>query len=250
MAERYIPYCGTPPVPGGVTWNLDPILFAVLIALLVPLLWVAETRRDRILALSGWAVVVAALMSPLCNLSMALFSARVGQHVLMSLVAAPLIAVAMGSPGALRRRLHRALPHFETFGAPVAFAVMLWLWHMPGGYDATLRSDLVYWTMHVTMFFSSLWFWRLLLNEDSLSPGGAFVTSLVTGFQMCILGAVLALNSKALFVVHLTTTQAWGLSPLQDQQLGGMIMWVPAGILVTGYAILSFGLAMKRAESE
>lgn len=251
MADAYVPYCGRPPVPGGVTWNLDPILFAVLLVLLAALLWtVGPSRRDRTFALVGWGICAAALMSPLCNLSMALFSARVGQHVIMALVGAPLIAVAMGQPGVLRRRLQAHSRHFEVAAAPLGFAVLLWVWHMPGGYDATLRSDLVYWTMHTTLFFSALWFWRVLLDEETLSAAGAFVTGLATGFQMSILGAVLALNSRALFSVHLTTTQAWGLTPLQDQQLGGMIMWVPAGVLLTGYAIFAFGMAMRKASTE
>jgi putative membrane protein len=250
MADAYIPYCGSPPVPGGLTWNLDPVLFAVLLGLLAALLWsIGPSRRDRAFGLVGWGICVLALMSPLCNLSMALFSARVSQHVIMALVAAPLIAVSLGRPGALRRRL-RGAGRAEGMAAPLCFAVLLWLWHLPGGYDATLKSDIVYWTMHTTLFFSALWFWRVLMDEETLSAAGAFVTGLATGFQMSILGAVLALNSRALFSVHFTTTQAWGLTPLQDQQLGGMIMWVPAGVLLTGYAIFAFGMAMRKASTE
>jgi putative membrane protein len=249
MTSGFIPYCGLPPVPGGLSWNFDPILIAALVALGTGHLWLMrrEDGSRRFMAVAGWTVVAIALVSPLCNLSVALFSARMTQHVVITLIGAPLIAFAMGRPGALRQHLPAKA---EAMTAPLAFAAFLWLWcGMPGAYNETLRDNGVYWLMHVTLFASALWFWRVLLDGETLQPLGAFLVSLVTGFQMSILGAVLALNDRALFSVHFATAGAWGMTPLEDQQVGGMIMWVPAGILVTGYAIFLFGMALRRMEA-
>jgi hypothetical protein len=59
--------------------------------------------------------------------------------------------------------------------------------------------------------------------------------------QMSLLGALLTFSPRALFPVHLLTTAPWGLSPLEDQQIGGLIMWIPAGVLLLGYALTAFG---------
>jgi putative membrane protein len=84
-ADAYVPYCGIPPVPGSLTWNLDPMLIALLVG--VPILYAfgrretaAPDRHRRSCFYAGWAILAAALISPLCNLSVALFSARVARR--------------------------------------------------------------------------------------------------------------------------------------------------------------------------
>src|SRR4051812_39027576 len=90
-------YCGSPPAPGGATWNFDPILIAALMALSVAhLASIRHLPSWRVTsAAAGWLVLSLALISPLCNLSVALFSARVAQHMIIVLIAAPLIALAL-----------------------------------------------------------------------------------------------------------------------------------------------------------
>src|SRR4051812_41623698 len=95
-SSQFIPYCGEAPVPGGLTWNFDPALIASFIAL-AALYWTGYRkaailrRREHLLFLIGLLIAAAALMSPLCNLSVALFSARVTQHMVLTLVAVPLL---------------------------------------------------------------------------------------------------------------------------------------------------------------
>lgn len=100
MAGISIPYCGTAPSPGEVTWNLDPVLIAALIAcagvyILAMRRWPLSMRgapSPRIWAFTaGWLVLAASFISPLCNLGVALFSARIGQHMILILAAAPLL---------------------------------------------------------------------------------------------------------------------------------------------------------------
>ena len=81
--------------------------------------------------------------------------------------------------------------------------------------------------MHVTLFGSSILLWRELLDHPPQRTGQVLAAGALTFVHMGLLGAVLTLADRPLFMRHLTSTQVWGLSPLQDQQLGGSLMWVP-----------------------
>jgi putative membrane protein len=238
MTGSIIPYCGVAPIPGSVTWNLDPILILCLAGLVAAHLWLARTEQPwrTNAALAGWAVVAIALISPLCNLSVALFSARVGQHMIITLVGAPLIAMALP---------RRSAPLTELWAATAIFTVALWTWHSPLPYAATFSSTPVYWLMHLTLFSSALWLWWTLLGTHD-RPWPALGASFVTTLQMSLLGALLAFSPRPLFAAHLFSSPAWNLSPLEDQQLGGLIMWIPAGILLMSYALLTFGQELSR----
>jgi putative membrane protein len=253
MPQPVLAYCGSPPVPGATSWNLDPVLVACLTAVALAYAWScrgrsAPSRGERACFAAGWAVLAAALISPLCNLSVALFSARVGQHMLLALVAAPLVA--MGRPGdtirlPLRGRSGSGLA--RLFLASALFAMALWVWHAPGPYDLTFRSYFAYWAMHLTTFGAAVCLWSALL--DGFRSGGA---SLAAGFatmmQMSLLGALITFAPAPLFAVHAGTTAAWGLTELKDQQLGGLIMWVPGGVLFTLYLLAGFGTWLSRLE--
>jgi putative membrane protein len=236
--QPIIPYCGVAPLPGATTWNVDPVLLACLALFCGAHLRSIRTepRWRAIAAGSGWLVAMAALVSPLCNLSVALFSARVGQHMVLALVAAPLLALAIPA---------RVRAPGGVWAPGAVFAIVLWAWHTPVLYDATFRSATVYWAMHLSMGGAAVWFWAALLDRRA-HAFAAFGASFLTGLQMSLLGALLTFGARPWFPVHFGTTAPWGLSPLEDQQLGGLIMWVPAGLLLTGYAILMLGLELSR----
>jgi putative membrane protein len=105
--------------------------------------------------------------------------------------------------------------------------VALWYWHMPLPYEATFRSTLIYWCMHVSLFGSGIGLWRELLHPQAQRTTEIFIVGMLTSMQMGFLGAIFALAGRALFSSHLLTTASWGMTPLQDQQLGGVLMWVP-----------------------
>jgi putative membrane protein len=218
-----LPYCGTAPLPGELLsrFNLDPQLIAALgLAVCLQLWWnKSETPRRRSAGTAGWLIAAAAFLSPLCALSVALFSARVAQHMILVLVAAPLIA--SGMPARARGE------GWSLWIAALAFFSMLWFWHMPWPYEATFTSVSVYWAMHVSLFGSAIWLWRELLHHSPLRTSEALLAGALTSIQMGLLGAILSLAGHALFRWHLLTAWAFGFSPLEDQQLGGVIMWVP-----------------------
>jgi putative membrane protein len=245
----YIPYCGTPPVPGELwqSWNFDPILIAGLLAIAAGYS-VGATRSaaighwQRRAFFAGWALTALLLVSPLCSLTVALFSARVGQHMLLTLVAAPLIV--FGQPlAAARALLGRSTDAPSMTGSPMlatlAFAALLWIWHAPAPYQATLSSDLGYWAMHLSLFGSALWLWQAILTAGASGRWQGVATCAASSVQMGMLGAIITLAPAALYAPHALTTLPWGMTALQDQQLGGLIMWVPgcAVLLVSGVAL-------------
>ena len=208
-------------------WNLDPSL---LVALTLAALVVGRNRGGA----AALCVLIVAFVSPLCALSSALFSARVVHHVLLVAVAAPLLAW--------------SLPAREARNAALPFAVstvVLWAWHVPSAYDLALSHFGVYWIMQLSLLASATWFWREVFAADrSPLDAMAFVGA---GFaQMGMLGAILTFAPEALYAAHAVAPLAWGLSPLADQQLGGLLMWVPAGL---PYAVAG-GVAARRGWAE
>jgi putative membrane protein len=240
-----LPYCGLPPAPGELLtrFNADPVLIAVLAVLAVCHIHTARPGTgDRARAFTGWLIASTAFVSPLCALSVSLFSARVAQHMLLILVAAPLIAAAWP------RSMRRPATSWGLWPAGSFFFAALWFWHMPAPYDATFSSTGLYWTMHVTLFGSSILLWRELLHHSHERVGYVLLVGGLTSMQMGLLGAILTFSAHPWFLWHLTTGAAWGLTPLRDQQLGGVFMWVPGIALFMWAAIRSLGRLWSRLE--
>ncbi|RIL08059.1 MAG: CAAX protease [Proteobacteria bacterium] len=246
MTPPLLPYCGAPPAPADwlAAWNLDPVLIAVwsgvgLACAASPALRARDAagRRTRAAFAAGWSIALVAWISPLCALGVALFGVRVAQHMLLALVAAPLLAVGLPAraPGAR-----------HALAAGLAFAVATWLWHVPGPYEATFRSSALYWCMHATLLASAVATWRVLLARDA-GVAAPSLLALASCFQMSLLGALLTFAPAPLFAPHLATTAAWGLSPLEDQQLGGLALWVPgcAVFLLAGVAPVARWIATR-----
>ena len=260
-----IPYCGPPPSPGSLwlSWNLDPVLIGGLVAIAGLYRFgcaqlYREGRkpggREQAAFYIGWLITTLALVSPLCPLSVSLFAARVGQHMILTLVGAPLVvagkpaemlAAAFGMAAA-RGRWTRQAP----LPAAAVFAALLWFWHAPAPYAATFASTYIYWSMHLTVFGAALWLWHALLE----SRGSSVIAKLAGGFfssaQMGFLGALITLASHAVYAPHALTTAAWGLTPLEDQQLGGVIMWIPGCLVFLGFALMALMPVLSEAEPQ
>lgn len=272
-----IPYCGIAPLPGELwrNWNLDPVLLAVLLAVLAAYAAGARAlrggagstgvgRSQQASFYLGWTVLALALVSPLCNLTVALFSARVSQHMLLLLVAAPLLV--LGRPahvigrllpatrtrlaGSALHRIHAGLSGLLA-SPPVVwvfFAVLLWVWHAPGFYAATFESNAVYWAMHVTLLGSALPLWRVLLAHDAAGLLHRLLAGFATAVQMGLLGALITFAPRALYAPHLLTSAPWGYTPLEDQQLGGLIMWVPGCSVFVIALLVAIGRMLSTLE--
>lgn len=222
----WIPYCGPAPAPGDWRWNLDPLLLVVLVGTTALVVW-RFRGRERALGLTAMAVLAIIFVSPLCAISSALFSARTVHHVLLVTVAAPLIA------WALPRR-----PVGSLTLATAVQAVVFWSWHAPAAYGAALANDLVYWAMQASLLLSAVWFWAGVRRASAPSAVGHLLAAMVA---MGLLGALLTFAEQAVYAPHLMTTQAWGFTPLEDQQAAGLIMWAPAAAVYLAAALLVLG---------
>ena len=259
-ASVEIPYCGTAPQPGHLAWNADPLLVAVLLVCAAAYWFsIRKTLLSQTVQFyfwAGWTIGALALVSPLCNLGVALFSARAAQHVLLTTLAAPLLVLGgIGGMAGNWTELRRALrPGARREGltlalAALVFAAVMWAWHLPVLYDATFNSTAVYWAMHATMLSSAVLLWSAALQRGGQRLFWSLSTILATMLQMSLLGALITFAAKPLYVVHASTTWPWGLSPLEDQQLGGLLMWVIGGVLVMAWAVLVFARYLLREVS-
>ena len=210
---------------------------------------------------SGWVLLTLALLSPLHALGGVLFSAHMTQHELLMTVATPLLVLGRplipfiwGLSPTWRRvtgrwttlgfvaRPWRVLTHpASAFGL---HAIAIWVWHLPSLYDATVGSELMHAAQHASFVGTALLFWWVVLQPSAarggvpVSIGMLFGTVLHTG----ALGALLTLTSRPLYSAYAATTGPWGLSPVDDQQLGGIIMWVPGGL---AYIVAALSLVVR-----
>jgi cytochrome c oxidase assembly factor CtaG len=199
----------------------------------------------------AWLALLVALASPLDALSGALFAAHMVQHLLLMMVAAPLFV--LGDPafvtlwalplharreaGRMWRRARWMRALWRVLATPaVAWMLhvgVLWIWHTPALYDRALATPPVHLLEHATFFGTAALFWWVVLAPRGrrTTPAAAIPYLFGAALQSTMLGAVIALARHPLYTAHFSTTRAWGLTPLQDQQLAGLLMWVPAGLV-------------------
>jgi putative membrane protein len=199
---------------------------------------------------TGWWTLVIALASPLHAWGQVLFSAHMTQHELLMLAAAPLlvlgrpmVAFLFALPRGDARYLSRMVrsPGFrrawEFVTRPLVawglHAAALWLWHVPVLFEATLRLDFVHHLQHASFFGSALLFWWALFHARAglQGIGAALLYLFTTMLHSGLLGAGLTFAQTLIYPTYGTSATAWALTPLEDQQLGGLIMWIPAGLV-------------------
>ena len=239
MQQPWIPYCGAAPVPAELLarWNLDPVLLVVLAVL--PLLYyrphTARTPQTTGGFWGAWALALLLFVSPFCALTSALFSARVVHHLLLAIVLAPLIVL--------------AVPRMRAPGSVAVWTIvhtaLFWFWHAPAAYAAALSNDALYWTMQLAILGSAVLFWAAIRQASLPSAIGGLLTAMVA---MGLLGALITFAGHPLYAPHFATTEAWGLSALEDQQLAGLIMWAPGGGFYLAAALLLTSRWLRRQE--
>jgi putative membrane protein len=212
-----------------------------------------------------------ALVSPLDALGTALFSAHMVQHMVLVLVAVPLLVLGAPQTGLLwalaepRRRRLGAWWHCATglrigwraLSRPLVVwllhAAALWLWHLPRLYQAALTSELVHLAEHASFLGTALLFWWVLLGgspRERLNPALGVLYLFSFALQGGLLGALMTFAPAPWYPAYTTTVAAWGLTPLEDQQLAGLIMWVPAGLVYLAAALVPLGELLEGEKVE
>jgi putative membrane protein len=261
---------GQPPAPHDLwgAWNLDPVLLGGLL-LAAWAFWRGQTsgpRRPvdswRARCFSGALVALGlALLSPLDALSGSLASAHMVQHLLLLLVAAPLLALSApssailrGSPlvlrrasGRWRRRLGLTHGNLGALRHPAAVWLLsvgvIWFWHAAAPYDATLDNQLLHVLEHASFLVTAVLFWQVVVGVRGaarVSGGLGVLLVFAMAMQSVFLSVLLTFARTPWYSGYAATTAPWGLDPLTDQRLAGVIMWIPAGViyLVVALALL------------
>lgn len=237
----------------------------------------AILKRQALAFAAGWIALVAALLSPLDALGGALFSAHMVQHELMMIVAAsllvigrPLLTMLWAFPARGRTLIGKAMRSGGVRGtwrfitrasvAWVLHAAALWLWHAPRLFEAALADPAIHALQHASFLGSALLFWWTIFGAHARnlngngngngngSNGGAAMLSLFTTMAHTgALGALLTLAPALWYPSYIESATAWGFDPLQDQQLGGLVMWVPGGLayLVGGLVVAAQRLLQR-----
>jgi putative membrane protein len=256
---------GAPPAPHDLwrAWQGGPAVIASLVLGALAYYLGARALRARTgngRGLARWraycywaaiATLAIALVSPLHAAGEALFSAHMVQHLLLTMVAAPLLvlgdagtallwALPLGGRRAVGAVL-RAAPVRATWRVlrhPLAawglHAVALLAWHLPALYERAVRDDATHALEHLSFLLTAvLYWWAVLAPRPRARMGfGAAMLYLFTGaLASTLLGAALAVSDTPWYRVHARSTLAWGLTALEDQQLAGLVMWVPAGLV-------------------
>jgi putative membrane protein len=201
---------------------------------------------------AGWLALAAALMSPLDHLAEHFFSAHMVQHELLMVVAAPLMV--LGRPlaiwtWALPSKARRTAGHAvhwkpwaalwamlcDPVGAWAFHALALWGWHIPALFDAAVRSEGIHVAQHATFLVSALFFWWAVLGRHA-RPGHAAASLFTTMLHTTALGALLTVAPAPWYSAY----------SLPDQQLGGLIMWVPAGLVYVVAVLAVMGRMLVR----
>lgn len=206
--------------------------------------------RRALMFAGGWSVIVASLLTPLHELGGRSFTAHMIEHELLMLVAAPLMAwsrplgvLLWALPLAYRRALaavSRNGPFAAVWSvisspwcASLLQAAMLWLWHAPLLFDEALRSETWHAIQHLSLFFAALLFWWSLSRAAGLARqhGVAALWLFFTAVHSGLLGALMSFSESPWYepYAQLALAGIANLTPMQDQQLAGLIMWVPGG---------------------
>jgi len=271
---------GQPPAPHDLwsAWNLQPVLLAGL--LLAG--WAyrrgrtggprrpVDTWRARCFTLALVALGLA-LLSPLDALSSALASAHMVQHLLLVVVAAPLLALSApssailrGSPlavrrasGRWRRRLGLTHGNLAVLRHPAAVWLLqvgvLWFWHAAAPYDAALDNRFLHLLEHASFLVTAVLFWHVVIGVRGaarVSGGLGVLLVFAMAMQSVFLSVLLTFAGTPWYSGYAATTAPWGLDPLADQRLAGVIMWIPAGGIYLAAALALLVAWVRATERE
>jgi putative membrane protein len=239
-----------------------PLLLMAGLYLLGALRMVRRTSHRRTLVWPivsfalGWISLVIALDSPIHELGEQLFWVHMTQHEILMLISAPLlvlgrpmVAFLWAFPPAWRDaaahvgRLRMVKKGWAFVSAPLSAwlvsALALWIWHVPWLFDQTLRSDWIHAAQHTTFLVTALIFWWPVMNRTpALNYGGGVLYVFTTILHTSVLGALLTFAPRPWYSSYVTSAPAWHLTALEDQQIGGLIMWIPAGTLLLIVALV------------
>jgi putative membrane protein len=257
MAHGVPGSAGPPPLgPDGfpwTTWNADPVVVASLVALggAYAVAVVQRRRSDPAVRVAfrqvlsfyaALAVLGGVITGPLHDLSdYYLFSAHMVQHLVLAFAMPPLLLY--GTPGwmlepFLRRPIVLALARYLTrpTGAFAAFNLVMTVWHLPPLYNLAMEVHPIHVVQHLMIMAASVLLWWPVLSPSAELPRAPYPVQLlylfVVGLPMVVVSIFITMADTVLYSYYAAAQRVWpGLSPHADQHLGGLIMWIPGGLV-------------------
>jgi cytochrome c oxidase assembly factor CtaG len=216
---------------------------------------------------SGWLCLAFALVSPIHWLGERLVSAHMIEHELVMVVAAPLLALARpistslwALPASWRRDIEAiSLMNIvvtawrrasDPLTATLVHGIAIWIWHAPALFDDAVSDAAVHRLQHLTFFGTALLFWWALFRRSTRDYGMAALHLFITMIHTSLLGVLLVLSPRLLYGADAAFAEICGLSPIEDQQLAGLLMWIPAGLIYAAAALTMAGLWIANASTD
>jgi putative membrane protein len=216
---------------------------------------------------TGWLVAIAALLPQMDRAAAELFSLHMAQHELLMLVVAPLMIAGRpilpwlwALPARLRTGAGAAIAS-TTMSAAWALLTMplvawtlhgvaIWIWHLPALYQAALQDDGMDAVQHAMFVGTAVLFWWGLVygRYGRVAYGAAVLYVFATLVHTGLLGAMFTLSEHSFYPLYVERAAAAGIDPVADQQLAGLYMWVPSGIVLTLFGLALFAAWLGEAE--
>jgi putative membrane protein len=263
-----------------LAWSWDPLM---VVALLVPVaLYTAGLLRSRgrrgrflpwwrpTLYYAGWTALALGLVSPVDTFSDELFFMHMIQHMLLTMLGVPLVLLGApfvptmrGFPPWLRRRVVipvardprlRQTLRFVTrpLVSLALYVAVLWAWHLPFLYELALTSAPVHILEHATFIAAAVAFWWTVIDPAPLRPRIGYAVRLpyliAATLQGIALGAYITFYDGVLYPFYETAQRPWGMKLMDDQQLAGLVMWVPGSMMYLLALFIVFGVMLAKEE--
>lgn len=257
--------------PWLLAWRIDPVMTPLLLVIATGYLlaYSAAARAGRPLPptwqvfafLGGLASLAFALTGPFDHFNGVLFSIHMSQHLVLMLVAAPLLllgrpvqVILRGLPPRHTRTLMRQTvgrrgirKTLSVLTHPISVVLLFngsfIIWHLPSLYQAAVRNDLIHEIEHAAFFTTALLFWWVLIDpvprHHRLSTTAAALVLFATWMASDLMCAAITLSQDLIYPIYAETAKPWGLTAYSDQQLGGAIMWVVSAVY---YAAVLIGI--------
>jgi len=216
------------------------------------------THGQRLSFVAGLLVIFVSLNGPIHDLSdYYLFSAHMVQHLLLTLVAPPLLlagvpgwmlrpALAVRGIGAIARRVTRVGAAYLIFNLVVA------AWHLPPIYNTAMANHGVHIAQHLMFMAAAVLMWWPLMSPLPELPRIAYPAQMLYCFlmtiPMSIVSIYITMADSVLYPAYAAAPRTWGLSPMEDQMIGGLIMWIPGGLFFLGVMSVVFFKWSARGE--
>ena len=247
-----MPLSAGPQNPPPFAWTAgeihpDVLVGAGLLTVAYAVAWARGprgSRRQPLAFLAGLGALLAALNGPLHDLSdYYLFSAHMLQHLVLTLVVPPLLLA--GTPGWMLDRLLAPLLRWQLGRSAIRltrpvpalalYAAALIAWHLPGPYTTALEIHGWHIVEHLVLLATAVLAWWPVASASTLAPrlhyGAQILYLFAFGVPMTVVASMITGAERVLYPFYAAAPRLWDLTPLADQRLGGVIMWVPAGLI-------------------